>query len=99
LIVTSFLAQQCFAADYRSMTPDQIKETPFLQRSAALLELVEELNLIEQTPGQILLPTEDRVMVAAEVMLYCEKFKTYTLSRKAVGARATLRRVRRLYNF
>lgn len=97
--MTSFLALPLATIDDLAMNPAELTNTAFLQHSADLLGLVDDLVQLELRPQAISLPTEDRVAVAAEVMLYCDKFRAYSVSRRAIGARASLLRVRRLYNF
>ncbi len=94
-----FLAAHEEADDTTSMTSATPNDTQFLKTAEDLIDLVEQVSLLEMRPAQITVATEERVAIAAEIVLYCDKYKPYHRSRRALSAKSTLLRVRQLYNF
>jgi hypothetical protein len=80
------------------MNPMSATDLHFFQQADDLAELLNHVSQVESNRDKVVLPTEERAAIAAEIMLYCDKFRAHILSRSSQNPRKTLVKIRRLYN-
>jgi hypothetical protein len=95
--VTFFLARAGLLDDSQAMPAPALSELPFLQNADELLDLMEVMNAL--TPRVFeKLPSEDKASIAAEIVTYCNQYRSHALSRQSQNPRRTLLKLRQLYN-